>query len=87
MGSWGQSHGQVVKFEQCASVAQGFTGSDPGHRHGTTHHAMLRQHPTEQTKKTYNQSIQLCTGGGGLWGEEEEKRRRLAKDVSSGANL
>ena len=29
-----------------ASVAQGFTGSDPGRGRGTAHQAMLRQHPT-----------------------------------------
>ena len=41
-GSWGQPHGGVVKFVRSASVAQGFTGSDPGHGNGTTHPAMLR---------------------------------------------
>ena len=42
----GLPHDQVVKFMHSDSVAQGFTGSDPGHRHGTTHQAMLKQHPT-----------------------------------------
>ena len=37
---------QVVKFTCSTSAAQGFTGLDPGHRHGTTHQAMLRRHPT-----------------------------------------
>ena len=31
MNSGGRPHGRVVKFEHSASVAQGFTGSDPGH--------------------------------------------------------
>ena len=38
---------QVVKFACSASVAQGFAGLDPGRRHGITHQAMLRQHPTQ----------------------------------------
>ena len=44
--SRGWPHGQVVKFAHSASAAQGFTGSNPGHRHGTAHQAMLRRHPT-----------------------------------------
>ena len=43
---WGWPHGRVVKLTCSASEAQGFTGSDPGRRHGTTHQAMLRQRPT-----------------------------------------
>ena len=42
----GLPRGQVVKFTRYALVAQGFTGSDPGRGHGTTHQAMLRRHPT-----------------------------------------
>ena len=41
----GRPRGQVVEFTCSASAAQGFAGSDPGCRHGTTHQAMLRQHP------------------------------------------
>ena len=41
-----QSHGRVVKFMCSASAAQGFSSSDPGRRHGTTHQAMLRWRPT-----------------------------------------
>ena len=29
---WDQPHDQVVKFAHSALAAQGFTGSDPGHR-------------------------------------------------------
>ena len=29
-----------------ALAGLGFTGSDPGHEHGTAHWAMLRRHPT-----------------------------------------
>ena len=43
---WGRPHGRVIKFTRSASAAWGFASSDPGHGHGTTHQAMLRQHPT-----------------------------------------
>ena len=42
----GQPRGRVVKFACSASLAQGFTGLDPGHGHGTAHQAMLRRRPT-----------------------------------------
>ena len=41
-----QPWGRVVKFACSDLAAQGFTGSDPGRRHGTACQAMLRQHPT-----------------------------------------
>ena len=41
----GWPHGQGVKFMCSTSVAKGFTGSDPGCRHGTAHQAMWRRHP------------------------------------------
>ena len=34
-----------------ASAAQGFAGSDLGHRRGTAHQAMLRRRPTCQNQK------------------------------------
>ena len=40
---WGWPRGRVVKLMRSASVAQ---GSNPEHRHGTTHQATMRQHPT-----------------------------------------
>ena len=43
VSSRGWPHGRMVKFTCSASVAQGFAGSDPGSRHGTTHQAMLRR--------------------------------------------
>ena len=42
----GRPHGRVIKFTRSASAAQGFTSSDPGHGHGTTHQATLRWRPT-----------------------------------------
>ena len=47
----GPVRGQVVKFTGSASVAQGFTGLDPGHRRGTTHLATLGRHPTQLNLK------------------------------------
>ena len=44
---------------------------------------LIRPHST--TRGTYNQNMQLCSGG--FWGEEEEGKRILATDVSSSANL
>ena len=76
----------MVKLVHSASVAQGFAGLDPGHRCGTAHQAMLRQHPTQHNQKDpqleYNYAL------GGLWGEEKENKLKTeATDVSSGANL
>ena len=56
-GCW--PRGRVVKFARSSLAAQGFTGSDPGHGHGTAHQAILRQHPTRHKwkdlqLKTYN---------------------------------
>ena len=45
-GRLGPARGRVVKFMHSTSMAQGFTGSDPGRGHGTTRQAMLRGHPT-----------------------------------------
>ena len=42
----GWPRGQMVKFMRSASAAQGFAGSDPGRRRGTTLQAMLRWRPT-----------------------------------------
>ena len=42
----GSPHGLVAEFACSALVAQGFTGSDPGHKPSTTHQAVLRWHPT-----------------------------------------
>ena len=46
-----QPCGQVVKFACSASAAQGFTGSDPEHRPGTTHQALLKQRPTQHSQQ------------------------------------
>ena len=49
---------------------RGFTGLDPGHGHGMARGGI----PHSTTRRTYNQNIQLCTGG--LWGEEEEEEEK-----------
>ena len=41
----GQHCGQDVKFAHSVLAAQDVAGLDPGCGHGTTHQAMLRQHP------------------------------------------
>ena len=43
--------GQVVKFTHSNSATQGFTGSDPGHRHGTTRQATLSQSHVPQLEE------------------------------------
>ena len=68
------------KFALSASVAPGFTGSDPGcgPTHHSSSHAMAAAHmeePEELTTRIYNYVL-------GLWGEK--KRGRLATDVTSG---
>ena len=42
----GCPRGRVVKFVRFAEVAQDFTNSNHGCRHGTIHQAMLRWRPT-----------------------------------------
>ena len=44
VGAW--PCGRVVKFTRSALAAQGFSSSDPGHRYGPAHQAMLRQRTT-----------------------------------------
>ena len=46
--------GRAVKFTCSALVAQGFTGLDPGYRHGTAHQAMLGGMPHATTRRTHN---------------------------------
>ena len=41
-----QPRGRAVKFACSTLAAQGFAGSDPGRRHGTTCQATLRRRPT-----------------------------------------
>ena len=64
--------GQVVKFAHSASVAQGFTDSDPGRGHGTIHQAM----PHSATRGTittriYNYALRGC---------EKKKRKKEKED-------
>ena len=62
--AWGLAHGRVVKFKCSASAAQGFTSSDPGRRHSTTHQAILRRHPTCHNYKDTQLKIHNCVPEG-----------------------
>ena len=74
----------MVKFARSASAAQGFAGSYPGRRYGTTHQAMLRRHPISHPEGPATKIYNYVPGG---FGEKKQKKRRLATVVSSGANL
>ena len=65
----------VGEFVHSASEAQGFTGSDPGRRHGTAHQATLRQHPTCHNQKDPQRRIYKYVLGG--FGEKKEKIKSL----------
>ena len=71
----GQPHGRVFKFARFALVAQGFTGSHPGRRHGTTHQAMLRRHPTQHIQKDLQ--LEYTTV---YWRALGRRRRRRKED-------
>ena len=77
----------MVKFAHSALAAQGFAGSDSGHRptHHSSGHAEAASHiaePEGPTTRIYNYVL-------GGFGEKKKKKktRRLVTDVSSGANL
>ena len=66
----GQPRGRVVKFTCSAVAAQGFTGWNLGHGHGTTHpsgHAEVASHMPQLEGPT-TKNTQLCSRG--LWGEK-----------------
>ena len=69
----GWPHGRMVKFVRSASVAQGFAGSDPGHRHGTTHQTMLRWHPTCHNQKDTQLKYTYVLGS---FGEKKGGKKR-----------
>ena len=69
--------GTMAKWlSSCASLpaAQGFTGSDPGHGHGTTRQATLRQHPKCHNQKDLQLKIHNYVLGG--FGEEKKKAEK-----------
>src|SRR3712207_8638034 len=58
-----RSRGQVLKFVCSASMAQGFTGSNPGSGPSTAHQAMLRWCPTrseEHTSELQSRQYLVC---------------------------
>ena len=60
----------MAKLAHFASTAQGFTGSDPGRGHGTTHQAIEVVSHMPQLEGPTTKNIQLCTWR--LWGEKEK---------------
>ena len=67
----GWPSGQAVKFAGLTLVAQGFAGSDPGHRPSTAHQAMLRWCPTEHNQKDLQ--LEYTTM---YWGALGRRRKR-----------
>ena len=59
-----------VKFPHSTSVAQGFASSDPGHRHGSAHQAMLRRRPTQHNQR--HSQLEYATT---YWGALGRRRR------------
>ena len=82
----GQPHGQVVKFARSTSVAQGFAGSDPGRRHGTTHQATLRRRPTLHNQK--HSQLEYTNNVMGDFGEKKKmKMNRFSTHCVQGIGL
>ena len=75
MPRMGVGAGPMFKFVRFASVAWGFTGSDPGRGHSTTHWAMLRQCPTWHNQR--RSQLEYTTMYWGGFGEKKKKRRRM----------
>ena len=76
----------MVNFTHFAWAAQGFAGSDPGHRPNSARQAMLRRCPTQHNQKDL-QLEYTTTYWGALGRRRRKKKKRLATDVSLGANL
>ena len=70
-----QSHGRVDSFVHSASAAQGFASLDPGCRHGTTHQAMMRWHPTYHNQR--HSQLEYTTM---YWGALGRRRRRKKEE-------
>ena len=82
INSRGRPRGRVVKFVRSASAAQGFASSDPGHRRGTAHQAMLRWGPTCHNQK--DPQLKYTTL---YWGALERKRKNKILKKKSTAKL
>ena len=63
----------MVKLAHSTSVAQGFTGLDPGGGHGTAHQAMLRQRLTQHNQKDLQLQHTTMYWAGGLCGKDKEE--------------
>ena len=71
----------MVKVACSTSVAQGFTGSDPGRGHGTAHQAMLGQRPACHDWRDPQRGIYNYVPGG--FGEKKEKIKSLKKKAKT----
>ena len=69
----GLARSQLVKFECSTSAAQAFTGSDPGHRHGTTCQAMLKWCPISHNQKDLQAEYTTM-----YWGDLGRRREKNA---------
>ena len=70
----------MVKFVHSASVAQGFTGSDPGCRRGTAHQAVKPSSHTEAVShvaELERPATRMYNYGLGGFGEKKEKKSNL----------
>ena len=74
----------MVKLVRSASVAQGFTGSDPGRGHGTSSsHTEVVSHmaqPEGRTTRIYNYVL-------GGFGEKKKKKKKKRKKVIGLKNI
>ena len=90
MGTWIKNSGKEgpgpwPSGARSALVAQGFAGSDPGHRPSIPYQAILRQHPTKRNQNDLQ--LEYTTMYWGALGRRRKKKGRLATDVGSGTNL
>ena len=74
----GRPHCQVVGFTCFASVAQCFTGFNPGHGHGTVCQAMLGRRPT--CRSWWDPQLGMLNYVSGGFGEKKEKIKSLKKN-------
>ena len=74
--------GGVVKFARSVMAAQGFTGSDPGRGHGTTHqatHVEAASHMTQLEGRT-TKINNYVLGGFGEKKQKEKKKKKIGNN-------
>ena len=74
----GGTRGRVVKSTRSASVAQGFTSSNPGPGHGTAHQTVVRRHPMCHNEKDPQLKIHaMYRGALGIKGKIKSLKENL----------